>query len=153
MLMEADLLSAEGNSESALALVEEVGRTSLKGDTTPFVMKASIMCTQVLINIQNGPQPNNEYEANMMRESTAGAFKGVEALYEQALSMEPDGIEVLAQYAQYKNMVSGDFQGAVDMLKKAVPLSRSRDEAVELCQLLAMNEAQWLAIQELQGQQ
>ncbi len=61
--------------------------------------------------------------------------QGVEGYYEQALAIEPNGIEVLAQFAQYKNMVSGDFQGAVDMLKKAVPLSRSRDEALELCQV------------------
>ncbi len=73
--MEADLLSAEGNSESALSLVEEVGRGSLKGDVTPLVMKASILCTQVLIEIQSGPQPTNEYEANLMREKTSEAFK------------------------------------------------------------------------------
>ena len=73
--MEADLLSADGNSESALALIEEVGRTTLKGDVTPLVMKASILCTQVLIEIQSGPQPTNEWEANQLREKTSEAFK------------------------------------------------------------------------------
>lgn len=84
--------------------------------------------------------------------------------------MEPNSLEVLAQYAQFKNMVTGDFPGAVDMLKKAVPLARTRDEALELCQvsvmrslwcdvvsnvfvqLLVMNESQWAAIQEIQKQ-
>lgn len=49
--------------------------------------------------------------------------------------MEPNSLEVLAQYAQFKNMVTGDFPGAVEMLKKAVPLARTRDEALELCQV------------------
>ena len=146
-------MSAEGQSAEALALVEEAHRTTLKGDVTPLVMKASILCTQVLIELQTAAPPTSKEEYDAMQEKTKESFQGVESYYEQALLLEPNGIEVLAQYAQYKNMVSGDFQGAVSMLQRAVPLSRSRDEAIELCQLLVMNEAQWEAIQEMQGQQ
>ena len=92
------------------------------------------MCTKVLVEVQS-MNPTSYAEAEEMREKTAEMFKGVETYYQQALTIEPNGIEVLAQYAQYKNMVSGDFEGAVVMLKKAVPLSRSRDEALELCQV------------------
>ncbi len=77
-------------------------------------------------------------------------LQDVEVFYKEALQKEPDSIEVLAQYAQFKTMVTGDFEAAVDMLRRAVPLSRSRDEAIELCQLLAANEAQWEASRELQ---
>ena len=59
----------------------------------------------------------------------------MESYYNEALTMEPNSLEVLAQFAQFKNMVTGDFPGAVEMLKRAVPLARTRDEALELCQV------------------
>lgn len=41
----------------------------------------------------------------------------------------------MAQHAQLKSMVTGDFDGAVKLLRSSLSLARSREEALELAQV------------------
>ncbi len=66
----------------------------------------------------------------------------MDKLYEQALVLDPNAIEVMAQHAQLKSLIMQDFEGAVVLLTRALPLARSSDEVQELSQLLVMNQAQ-----------
>lgn len=83
LLMEADLLSSEGESDKALKIIEDLASTTLKGDVTPLVMKASFMCTKALISMQNEAPPQSEYEMNQIRARSAEMFqvRGVLVVY------------------------------------------------------------------------
>lgn len=60
--------------------------------------------------------------------------QNVEKLYQQALSMEPDAIEVMNQYAQYASMM-GDMPKAIELLKSALNLARTKDDVQDLNQV------------------
>lgn len=71
-------------------------------------------------------------------------------MYKNALEFEPTAIEIMAQYAQLKSILFNDWDGAVELLLKALPLARSRDEVLDISQLLVMNEAHQAAVKEMQ---
>jgi hypothetical protein len=77
-----------------------------------------------------------------------GALAQVLELYEEALRVDAQSLEVLCQYAQMKTLV-GDTEAAVALLRQAVPLVRAREEAFELAHMLVTNECQLAAQQQI----
>lgn len=56
LIMEAEILNNEGQSDAALALIEQAERRpdAIQGDCTPYCVKAGIMLNKVLsLNIDN----------------------------------------------------------------------------------------------------
>lgn len=78
-------------------------------------------------------------------------WKVAEGLYSKALSVEPNCVEALAQGAQLK-LLLGKPDEAAGMIEQALPLSRSRDEVLELGTMLGQANAQVSAIAGLQAQ-
>jgi hypothetical protein len=74
------------------------------------------------------------------------------SLYLQGMSLEPNAIELLNQYAQFCSMV-GDIPKAVELLKASLPLARTRDDVQDLNQLLIMNETQLKVIEDVRRTQ
>ncbi|CAE7251106.1 unnamed protein product [Symbiodinium microadriaticum] len=72
-------------------------------------------------------------------------FQETEDLYKQAIDLDPQGMEAMVQFAQLKTML-GDMQGSLDLSVRALPLSRSRDEALEVLHIKIMTEAQMVAV-------
>lgn len=132
-------MSNEGRSEEALSLLDR--KKNKDSDVTVMLIRASVLTTKAFADMSNP-------SAMMLVQAQLGE---VAQLYARALEIDPMAVEIMAQFAQLKSMILGDLQGAVDLLKRALPLARSRDEVQELCQLLAMNEAQLIAINNLQN--
>lgn len=135
--LEAEQVSSDGNVEEALRVLDKASQNGNNATNISLILaRASVLTSKAFMDMQN---PG----AMLMVQATLG---DVQELYKKALEIEPNAIEVMAQFAQLKSMVLGDLDNAVAMLKQALPLARSRDEVQELCQLLAMNEAQLNAI-------
>lgn len=136
------MLSIEGDTDSAIQLVSEAEKVPDADLVNCSLIKANIMTTKAYMEMQS-PTGGNPAVVKPLLEK-------VDELYGGALEMEPNAIEVMAQWAQLKSMLTGDFKGAVELLRRAVPLARSTAEVQELHQLLVMNEAQFKAMTELQ---
>jgi tetratricopeptide (TPR) repeat protein len=125
-----------------------VSIASKSGDKKSVVdvtlLRASGLTSQAFATLQN--PASGQFEVQRAQNT----FQEVETLYKNALEIDGTAIEVMAQYAQLKSMIMGDFDGAVELLTRALPLARSSDEVQELCQLLVMNEAQAKTVAALQ---
>lgn len=149
LLLEADHLQMDGDVESSLRLLEDAvgvaNSCNMDGAIVDVTLiKASALTSQAFSILSNPNSPESEIL------KAQKSFQEVEKLYSDALTLDPNSIEVMAQYAQLKSMILGDFEGAVKLLQTALPLARTSDEVQELCQLLVMNEAQAKTAKELQ---
>lgn len=149
LLMEAEQLQMQGNLEKSQTILDSaVSIASKSGDKKSVVdvtlLRASGLTSQAFATLQNPSSGQTEIQ------KAQATFQEVEDLYKNALVIDGTAIEVMAQYAQLKSMIIGDFDGAVELLTKALPLARSSDEVQELCQLLVMNEAQAKTVAALQ---
>ena len=81
-----------------------------------------------------------------------GLFKEAEDLYSSALERDPQCLEALVQAAQLKSLV-GKFEESRTLLERALPLSRSREEVMEVGQMLAMSRAKANGVAVLQQYQ
>lgn len=149
LLMEAEQLSQEGDSSAALHLLEKAKRRARRSqhrhidvdqDVTFIVTRASVLTAQAFSEMAN-----NGVETGL------ALFGEVTKLYEHALEIEPNAIEVMAQLAQLKSMLSGDVGTSVELLQRALPLARSREEVQDLTLMLVVNEAQHKAVLEMQA--
>ncbi|KAJ1436684.1 hypothetical protein B484DRAFT_358615 [Ochromonadaceae sp. CCMP2298] len=141
LLMEAELLNNEGDTDAALVLVEGASSRpdAIPDDCTPFFVRASILINKAMtiFTVQTTSQAQVLEAKDMLEKANE--------LYKQALALEPHAIEVINQYAQYCSMM-GEVDKAVDLLKQAVPLARTRDDVQDLNQLLILNSAQLKAM-------
>ena len=132
IMLEAEQTSSEVNVDEALKVLNKAMAGANGSNNISLIMaKASVLTSKAFMDMQNPA-------AMMLVQATLGE---VTELYTKALEIEPNAIEVMAQFAQLKSMVLGDLDSAVALLQKALPSARSRDEVQELSQLLAMNEA------------
>jgi tetratricopeptide (TPR) repeat protein len=150
LLLEADQMQSEGKVEESLILLEKaVAVAEACGDGKSMVdvtlIKASALTSQAFSVLQNPATANNPVEVQKAQQT----FRDVDKLYDDALIVDPNAIEVMAQHAQLKSLIMQDFEGAVVLLERALPLARSSDEVQELSQLLVMNQAQAKALEDL----
>jgi len=148
MMLEADTLStsSEGKIDEAIAIVDKLISQSDKDDSIPLVIKANILTQKAFMELGMAQQTGQQIYA-LLAQST---FKSVEELYEQAISVEPDAaVEAMTQHAHFKTMIGEDIAGSEKLVKKALSVARSKDEAQELSQLLVLTSAQLSAIAEL----
>ena len=136
------MLSIEGDYDGALRLVSEAQKLPDIDGIQCTLIKANVLTTKVFMELNQGPTANPAIVKPLLED--------IDQMYGSALAEEENALEVMAQWAQLKSLLTGDFQGAVTLLRKAVPLARSTAEAQELNQLLVMNEAQLKAMTELQ---
>ena len=136
------MLSIEGDTDGALKLVTAAELLPEIDAVACMLIKANIITTKTYTEMQTASGGDPAVVRPLLEE--------VDALYGAALEQEANAIEVMAQWAQLKSMLTGDFKGAVELLQRAVPLARSAAEVQELNQLLVMNESQLKAMTELQ---
>lgn len=146
LMMEVEMASVEGNTEKALRLVEAAesrpGQSAADtGDCTTLFIKASVIVGKAMGMLQNPDMMN-------MVEDARALLAEANAMYTKALALEPNAIEVLSQFAQFKAML-GEVEEAITMLNQAMELARTRDDVQDLNQLLILNDAQWKAMQYL----
>mmetsp|Transcript_105551 Transcript_105551/g.207034 ORF Transcript_105551/g.207034 Transcript_105551/m.207034 type:complete len:702 (+) Transcript_105551:86-2191(+) len=142
LLMEAEILNNEGQTDEALELIKKVQNRpeAIPGDCTFYCLRASILVNKAMLYLQSYGD-------------MAGAqqfFTEASSLYAQGTDVEPNAIELLNQYAQFSSMI-GDIPTAVRLLKNALPLARTKDDVQDLTQLLYMNEAQLKAIETIRS--
>jgi len=144
--LEVDALTSSGDPDGALQLLEDFARKHPQGkdgllEVTLVLLRASIVTARAFMILQS---PN---VGQLQLADAQGSFKEAEMLYAAAMKADPSAIEVAAQFAQLKNAI-GDYDDAVQLLQNALPISRSRVEVQELCQMLIMNSAQGRAYKE-----
>lgn len=148
MMLEADTLStsSEAKIDDAIAIVDKLISQSDKDDSIPLVIKANILTQKAFMELGMAQQTQQKVYA-LLAQST---FKSVEELYEQAIAVEPDAaVEAMTQHAHFKTMIGEDIVGSEKLVRKALSVARSKDEAQELSQLLVLTSAQLAAIEEL----
>lgn len=147
LLLEAEQLSHEGEIEGALQLLDKAKRRLRQkrrdqdpeaSDSAYMVAKASVLSAQAFAAMGAGQMAEAQ-----------GLFLEVNQLYTAALVLEPTAIEVMAQQAQLAGMVFGDFDTAVNLLQRAQPLYRSKEELQDLAQMLLTFEANQKALKKL----
>ena len=83
-------------------------------------------------------------DANLLAKAEA-LFKEADEAYVSALTKDPLCLEGLVQSAQLK-VFMGKFDEALPMLERAWPLTRSRDELIEVLQMLAQAKSHTNAV-------
>ncbi len=145
LFLQAESLSAENDLTGAMSILEKSIENHKQSptydaeDITPLVIKASILTNQAFGIMQ---APTSEEDYVRMQE----LFREAQAVYEEALAKDSTAIEIMGQYAQLKTLIFMDVGGAVNLLRRAKKYARSKDELVEINQMLLSNEAQYKAL-------
>jgi hypothetical protein len=105
LLLDADTLSGEGNFPQAFEVVARAQKQPNADQAQLLTIKASIVSAQLFMGM-NSPGMTED-----MAYLLKGQLEEVERIYKEALDLEPNAIEVMAQWAQLKSMISGDFKG------------------------------------------
>ena len=134
-ILESDTKASTGAFDEALAIVDALIKDSDPSDSIPTVIKGNILTQKAIFALQNNPHSQSVVDDSRQ------IFKDVEALYEQAVKIEPNGLEALIQHAHMMNMI-GQNDAGEKLIHQAIPHARTRDELIELCQLLALTTAQ-----------
>jgi tetratricopeptide (TPR) repeat protein len=137
-LLEIDTKLSSFQFDESLQLIDELMKLSDPGDSIPYVMKGNVLTQKAIYDVQNSQGNPSVLEASQK------LFKDVEALYGLAIKIEPNGLEGLIQYAHMMNMIGQSEQGE-KLVKDALAHCRSRDDIIELSQLLALTYAQTFA--------
>lgn len=119
-------LSLEGEGEASSSLVEKAAKSGNYDEFIIVNLRATITTNQAFLALQgNAANVQNVGQAQML-------FEEVNRLYQRALELDPESLEVKAQFAQLKSMMFGDLEGAISLLKDALAIARSRDEVQDL---------------------
>ena len=137
-ILESDSKASSGSFDEALETIDEMMKDSDPGDSIPMVIKGNILIQRAIYDLTNNPQDQSIVQRSQK------VFKDVEGLYEQAIKIEPNGVEALIQYAHMMNM-TGQTEVGEKLVNDAIPHARSRDELIELSQLLALTKSQMYA--------
>lgn len=123
LLLEVEQLSLEGEGEASSSLVEKAAKSGNYDEFIIVNLRATITTNQAFLALQGNAQ--NVGQAQLL-------FEEVNRLYQRALELDPESLEVKAQFAQLKSMMFGDLEGAISLLKDALAIARSRDEVQDL---------------------
>jgi hypothetical protein len=135
-MIEADVISSEGNFPKALEIIDALIKISDPEDGIPLVIKANIFTRKAMEDLQVDPS-NQQLLLKFKQE-----IKDIEQIYEKSIEIEPNGVEALSQYASVKTMFCEDFIGGQKLVKSALENARTRDEVQELSQLLLLTTSQ-----------
>eukprot|EP01041_Mallomonas_annulata_P000389 gene389-705_t len=138
--LEAELLLSSGDNEAAILLCDRAVSLADPDDSVPLVNKGNIMLQKSQMAQESG--------SLVTRESMEKGMQDVKNVFEEALRVEPNGLEALAQLGQLHSIL-GDLEGSMALLDRALPFARSREEAIELSQMRLATLMQLEAINEL----
>lgn len=146
LILEVDMLIQDGQLDRALEAVDKIIIKHVDSDDcVPYVVKANLMIQQGMGELQNAQMMNNE----IMTEMAKNRLSEFRVYFEKAIEVEPNSVEALAQYGQYKNMFLQDSEGALVLVAEALKHARNRDEVLELCMLKSNIVYQLAALDEL----
>lgn len=136
LLIAAELSGMDGGVDIALKLIEQADKCedAIIGDCTPLFLKASTITSKSMFGLST----NHTQEQMMISKKL---FDDADALYQQALELEPSAIEVISQYAQFKSTL-GHLDKALELYQEAIRLARTRDDLQDLYQMSILSEAQ-----------
>lgn len=143
ILLDADLLSMNGDNDQALERCDEVILSSDGTDSIPYVIKANILMQKSLAQMQIAQQQSSQ----QMLAAAQETMQEVEKIFQEAIRIEPNGLEAFAQYSQLKSMM-GELDLSLEYIEKALINVRSKDEVQELCVMKAQTLAQLAALEE-----
>jgi tetratricopeptide (TPR) repeat protein len=143
IMLDADLLSINGESDAALARCDEVILLSDKTDSVPYVIKANVMMQKAMMEMQMAQSQQSQQLMARAQQTMAE----VDGIFQEAIKIEPNGLEAFAQYAQLKSMM-GELDTSLEFLERALVNSRSKDEVQELCVMKVQTVSQKAAVEE-----
>merc|ERR1712046_242164 len=100
-MFEADNLCIEGKSDEALAICDRLQAKSADNDAQPHLIRANVLAHAAMLQAQTAQQTGNQ--AGFMEAQKS--FESANTEYENALKKEPYGVEIHAQYANYKSVM------------------------------------------------
>jgi len=140
--LHSDVLAMENKFDEASELIEVLMKITDADDGIPYVMKANMLTHRGMTYAQQG---NSDPSLIQKTQETLGEAS---KLYEEALQIEPNCVEAMAQACQLKCII-GDMDGAMVYADKAVPLARSSEEVHDLEHLRVQTSAQVEALKEI----
>jgi tetratricopeptide (TPR) repeat protein len=126
LLVEVEQKTLEGYLDEAEKLIEKASRSNNYDEFIIVNLRAMIVTHQALSAMAS----SDGNQLTMM--SVKSLFDEVSCLYTKALELDPESLEVKAQFASLKSMMFGDLNGAIELLKDALSMARSRDEVFDL---------------------
>jgi tetratricopeptide (TPR) repeat protein len=136
LLLQAECLGAENEYDEAIGLLDELMEKESENILAVMTTKASLLTSEAF-QVMETPSEEDDYAY------AQELFTEAQAIYEVALRIDPIATEILSQYAQLKAVILMDVGGAVNLLRRAVGCVRSKEELVEMLQMLLSHEAQY----------
>jgi len=145
LMLEVEFMTTDGNFDGAVEQIDRVIAKSDGDDAIPYVFKANTLAQKAMMHFSIAQQYNSQKDVM----EGQNILKEVDELFEKAIELDANGIEALVHSAQLKTMM-GDMKGSLGLSERALPLVRSRDEALEVLNIKIMTEAQLAAVEEIQ---
>jgi tetratricopeptide (TPR) repeat protein len=124
LLLEVEQLVLENDTDTAIKLVEKANKSGNYDEFIILNMRATIQTHLAFMAFHTGNPQAIQHAQSL--------FEEINALYTKALELDPESLEVKAQFAQLKSMVFGDLESSNSLLKDALSIARSRDEVQDL---------------------
>lgn len=144
-MMRAEMFICAQQFEAAVETCERAMQSQRHPDASPLVVMTSAQLRIAMTKMQEA-QYAGDQTAVMQAQASLGDIVQV---FERALQLEPNSVEALFRFAQFKSMM-GDFGGALDLATQAIGFARGKEEMEELKKLILMYSAQADAVTFLQ---
>lgn len=144
IMLRGDVLAMEDRFDEAMIQIERLIYIANKDDGIPYVMKANMLTHQgmkYLTEFQEKQDPT-------LYQKALDFFKEAGELYDNALKVESQCVEALAQACQLKCLL-GEYESAAAYAEKAVPLARTADELNDLESLRVQTTTHLAVFQEM----
>ena len=144
LMLNCDVLAMEEKFEECKPYIEKLMLTADKDDGIPYVMKANLLVHKGTSDLLIA---RDREDAALYQQAQDDLTQSI-AVYNEALEVEPNCVEAMAQASQVKGLM-WDFEGSAALATKARSLARTTDELVNLELMLALAVARWGAVMEL----
>jgi tetratricopeptide (TPR) repeat protein len=127
LLLEVEQIVNEGDMDTAIKVVEKASRSGNYDEFIILNLKATINTNLAFMALNQGDQAGAQTH-----------LVEVNQCYDKALLLDPESLEVKAQFAQMKSLF-GDFDGASKLYNEALSIARSKDEVIDLLSVISCN--------------
>jgi tetratricopeptide (TPR) repeat protein len=141
----AKALNCAGRFDEAVVCCENaLALAKINGPCTDCSLLVAMLCAKILLCGMKMGQAQQTRSSDAMV-AVNESLKDVDAVFEEAIEIEPNSVEALFRYAHFKSIM-GDYQTAKETSSKALGQARSKGEIEKVLKLTIKSSAQVDAI-------